>query len=79
MAEFFDVCNQVFWQKEWDFSEKDKEKACYMLNLNMSKKYPYNAELLNNKNIPSHYIADIWHLYFRDHRKIPKWFWKKKL
>ena len=62
MAELIDVANALFRnKKDWkNITIEDKEKFFFIFNRYFSKKYPTNAQFLNNKNVDKSSSLDLW-------------------
>ena len=78
MAELIDVANALFRsKKDWkNISIEDKEKFFFIFNRYFSKKYPTNAQFLNNKNVDKSSCLDLWYYFMLD-KPYPNWFWSK--
>ena len=78
MAELIDVANALFRnKKDWkNISIEDKEKFFFIFNRYFSKKYPTNAQFLNNKNVDKSSSLDLWYYFMLD-KPYPNWFWSK--
>lgn len=64
-------------RKSWIFvSDQQKERWFFIINRNMSKKYPYLAQLLNDKSIDKVSGMNLW-FHFMEGKPYPKWFWSK--
>ena len=64
-------------RKDWIYvTDQQKEKWFFIINRNMSKKYPYLAQLLNDKSIDKVSGMNLW-FHFMEGKPYPKWFWSK--
>jgi len=64
-------------RNNWKFvTDEQKEKWFFIINRNMSKKYPHLTQLLNDKNCDKVASMDLWY-YFMEGKPYPKWFWSK--
>lgn len=80
MADLVTVVNAMFAKKQqWpSLTDADKEAAFFMVNRNMSKKYPAQAQFFNKKGINRAAAMDIWFLQMRNQLSVPYWFWAGK-
>jgi hypothetical protein len=78
MAELIDVANAMFKNREkWkDITDDEKIKFFFIFNRYFCKRYPSQAQLLNNKSIDSVSAMDTWFI-FSSSIPYPKWFWSK--
>ena len=81
MAELIDVVNAIFTRKsEWSkITDEDKEKNFFIINRYMSKKYPVQAQLLNQKSINKISAINLWYFFILNDRYYTKWFWSKSV
>jgi hypothetical protein len=81
MAELIDVVNAIFTRKsEWSkITDDDKEKNFFIINRYMSKKYPVQAQLLNQKSINKISAINLWYFFILNDRYYTKWFWSKSV
>lgn len=72
------VFNAMFKEREnWIFlTDKQKNTYFFIINRNLSKKYPEKAQLLNLKTIDKVAAMDLWYYFMLD-KPYPKWFWSK--
>ena len=64
-------------RKNWKFvTDEQKELFFFIINRYMSKKYPYLAQLLNDKTTDKVSGMDLW-FHFMEGKPYPKWFWSK--
>jgi len=64
-------------RNKWKYvSTQQKEKWFFIINRNMSKKYPTKSQLLNNKNVDKSSALDLWYYFMLD-KGYPDWFWSK--
>lgn len=71
-------------RNEYQFvTNEQKDKYFFIINRNMSKKYPYLAQLINDKTINKSAGMDLWFNFISsrkwttDNGSYPKWFWSK--
>lgn len=57
-------------------TDEQKDKFFFIINRNMSKKYPYLAQLVNDKSVNKSTAMDLWFNFMYD-KPYPKWFWSK--
>jgi hypothetical protein len=78
MAELTDIYNSLFFKRASykDIPIEDKEKNFFIINRLLSKEYPLQANLLNNKIVDKGLSLDIWFLFLKD-KKTPRNFWNK--
>jgi hypothetical protein len=61
----------------WEYVTDDQKiKYFFIINRNLSKKYPEKAQLLNLKSINKVLAMDTWYYFMLD-KPYPKWFWSK--
>ena len=66
-------------RKNWRYvTDQQKNDYFFIINRYMSKKYPKESLLLNNKMIDKVSAMDTWFL-FMNNNPYPKWFWSKSL
>jgi hypothetical protein len=66
-------------RNKWKYiSTQQKEKWFFIINRNMSKKFPHLSQLLNDKKIDKSSALDLWYYYMLD-KPYPNWFWSKSL
>lgn len=72
------VFNSMFREKnDWKYlTDKQKETYFFIINRNLSKKFPEKAQLLNLKTIDKVAAMDTWY-YFMINKPYPNWFWSK--
>ena len=72
------VANAMFGKgNDWDYvTDEQKETFFFIINRNMSKKFPEKAQLLNSKTVNKVVAMDIWHNFMLN-QPYPKWFWSK--
>ncbi len=78
MAELTDIYNSLFFKRA-SYKEipiEDKEKNFFIINRLLSKEYPKQANLLNNKIVDKGLSLDIWFFFLKD-KKTPRNFWNK--
>jgi hypothetical protein len=64
-------------RKNWKFvTDEQKSEYFFIFNRYFSKKYPYLAQLLNDKTTNKVAGMDLW-FYFMEGKPYPKWFWSK--
>ena len=64
-------------RNNWKHVTNDqKQKYFFIFNRFLSKKYPYQSQLLNMKSINKSIGLDLW-FYFMEGKPYPKWFWSK--
>jgi hypothetical protein len=64
-------------KKKWNLvTDEMKDKYFFIFNRYMSKKYPKEAQLINNKLINKSIGLDLWYYFMLD-KPYPKWFWSK--
>jgi len=64
-------------RSKWKYiSTKQKEKWFFIINRNMSKKFPHLSQLLNDKTIDKVAGMDLWYYFMLD-KPYPNWFWSK--
>jgi hypothetical protein len=75
-----DVFNAMFKDREsWKYvNDELKEKYFFIVNRNLSKKYPEKAQLFNTKNIDKVSSMNLWYSFMYN-KPYPKWFWNKML
>ena len=62
---------------DWEsVTDELKDKYFFIFNRYLSKKYPKEAQLINNKLINKSIGLDLWY-YFMIDKPYPKWFWSK--
>jgi hypothetical protein len=72
-----EVFNAMFTRKEWvKITDEEKSEYFFIINRYMSKKYPYLAQLLNDKTTDKVSGMDLW-FHFMEGKPYPKWFWSK--
>lgn len=78
MAELTEIYNSLFFKRAGykDIPIEDKEKNFFIINRLLSKEYPLQANLLNNKIVDKGLSLDIWFLFLKD-KKTSKNFWNK--
>ena len=59
--------------------DEDKEKNFFIINRYMSKKYPVQAQLLNQKSINKISAINLWYFFILNDRYYTKWFWSKSV
>ena len=64
-------------KKDWcKLTNDQKDQFFFIFNRYFSKKYPMEAQLLNNKDIDKSLGMDLW-FEFMKNQPYPKWFWSK--
>ena len=64
-------------RNNWKYvSIQQKEKWFFIINRNMSKRFPQQSQFLNNKNIDKSIGMDLWFEFMKT-QPYPKWFWSK--
>jgi hypothetical protein len=64
-------------KKNWEFvTDEMKDKYFFIFNRYLSKKYPKEAQLLNDKLINKSIGLDLWYHFMSD-KPYPNWFWSK--
>lgn len=64
-------------RNNWKFvTDEQKEKWFFIINRNMSKKYPHLTQLLNDKTTDKVAAMDLWY-HFMEGKPYPRWFWSK--
>jgi len=64
-------------RNNWKYvSIQQKEKWFFIINRNMSKRFPNLSQLLNNKNLDKSVGMDLW-FHFMKSKPYPNWFWSK--
>ncbi len=64
-------------RKKWNLvTDEMKDKYFFIFNRYMSKKYPKEAQLINDKLINKSIGLDLWYYFMMD-KPYPKWFWSK--
>jgi hypothetical protein len=72
-----EVFNAMFTRKEWvKITDEEKSEYFFIFNRYFSKKYPYLAQLLNDKTTDKVAGMDLW-FHFMEGKPYPKWFWTK--
>lgn len=73
-----DVFNAMFKDRgNWKYVDDElKEKYFFIVNRNLSKKYPEKAQLFNTKNIDKVSSMNLWYSFMYN-KPYPKWFWGK--
>lgn len=63
-----------------ELSDKDKETFFFIINRKFARKYPKQAQFLNNKTMNKASALDIWYYFFIKQRTInvPQWWWFKQ-
>jgi hypothetical protein len=72
------IFNAMFKTREdWEcVTEKQKSTYFFIINRNLSKKYPELSQLLNLKSIDKISAMDLWYNYILS-KPYPNWFWSK--
>lgn len=72
------ISKAMFQSKNnWKFvTDEMKEKYFFIFNRYLSKRYPKEAQLLNNKLINKSIGLDLWYSFMLD-KPYPKWIWSK--
>lgn len=80
MANLFTVVDCLFTKKyQWpSLTIEDKENAFFMVNRNMSKKFPDKAQRFNIKDINRSMVMDLWFFEMKNQVTLPYWFWSGK-
>lgn len=77
MAELIDVFKALMRKGNWDsITDDDKNKNFFIINRNLSKKYPKQAQLLNLKNIDKVVGMELWYQFMKN-EPYANWFWSK--
>lgn len=78
MANLKIVADAMFYRRsEWvNVSDQEKEMCFFIINRNLSKKYPEKSQLLNLKCIDKVSAMNIWFHFMKD-LPYPKWLWSK--
>jgi len=77
MAELIDVVNSVLRRSGYDrISNIDKERFFFIINRYLSKDFPDQAQLLNDKRMDKSICLDLW-FHFLKGKPYPKSFWSK--
>ena len=64
-------------KNDWEYVTDDqKEKFFFIINRQLSKKYPEKSKLLNDKLINKVSAMDTWYFFMLD-KPYQKWFWSK--
>lgn len=64
-------------RNKWKYiSIQQKEKWFFIINRNMSKKFPHLSQLINDKTIDKVAGMDLWY-HFMSNKSYPDWFWSK--
>lgn len=64
-------------KNDWEYvTDEQKEKFFFIINRQLSKKYPEKSKLLNDKLINKVSAMDTWYFFMLD-KPYPKWFWSK--
>lgn len=73
------VVNIIFRLKhQWHLVDDESKKAAFfIINRYLCKKYPSNAEFLNQKGFDESVALEIWFMHQRQTNKTPDWFWAK--
>jgi hypothetical protein len=72
------ISNVIFRNREnWKFvTDEQKLKWFFIINRNLSKKFPEKAQLLNLKSIDKITAMNLWYQFMLN-RPYPNWFWSK--
>ena len=77
MAELIDVFKAMMRKGSWEsITVEEKEKNFFIINRNLSKRYPEQAQLLNLKNIDKVVGMELWYQFMKN-EPYPDWFWSK--
>lgn len=73
------VVNTLFRLKhQWpNIDDESKKAAFFIVNRYLCKRYPNNAEFLNQKGFDESVALDIWFMHQKNTNKTPDWFWAK--
>jgi len=72
------ISNVIFRNREnWKFvTDEQKLKWFFIINRNLSKKFPEKAQLLNLKSIDKITAMNLWYQFMLN-QPYPNWFWSK--
>jgi hypothetical protein len=72
------ISNVIFRNREnWKFvTDEQKLKWFFIINRNLSKKFPEKAQLLNLKSIDKITAMNLWYQFMLN-KPYPNWFWSK--
>ncbi len=72
------VFNTMFRKRDdWRFlTDKQKDTYFFIINRNLSKRYPEQAQLLNLKNIDKVVGMELWYQFMKN-EPYPSYFWSK--
>lgn len=79
MAKLIDVFKAIVsknWKTWESITDEEKEEFFFIINRFMSKKYPKESQLLNEKLINKISAMDTWFIFMQS-QPYPKWFWSK--
>ena len=77
MAELIDVFKAMMRKGSWEsITVEEKEKNFFIINRNLSKRYPEQAQLLNLKNIDKVVGMELWYQFMKN-EPYPSYFWSK--
>jgi hypothetical protein len=73
------VTNSLFrLRQQWpQIDDESKKAAFFIINRFLCKKYPMNAQFLNQKGFDEVSALEIWFLHQKATTKTPDWFWLK--